>query len=141
MKNYTKEQFWKLYEKLPQELRDALFSTETGDTIEETCRSNGAGKYLEEIVALTGQILVGLLLPQEFTTEVQKLGVKKEFAELIARRINRLVFYPVKPALEQLHRIEIEVSAKIVTPEPSEEPKEQELPEEPKGEDRYRESI
>jgi len=44
--------------------------------------------------------------------------------------------------LEQLHRMEIEVSAKIVTPEPSlgevEQPKKEERP---SGPDTYRESI
>lgn len=136
---YTNEQFWKLYEKLPQELKDALFAQETGDSIYEICQKYEATDYLQEISWLTGQVLVGLVLPQEFSAEIQKLGVAKESAELIAREINRSVFYPVKPALEQLHRMEIEVSAKVVTPQPQEI--QEEKPEEPRGEDTYREQI
>ncbi|TSD04005.1 MAG: hypothetical protein Greene071421_371 [Parcubacteria group bacterium Greene0714_21] len=114
-----KEQFWKLYEKLPQELKDVLWAQETGDNIYEICQKYEATEHLGEIVELTGQVLIGLVLPQEFSAKIETLGVKKDVAELIAREINRLVFYPVKPALEQLHKMEIEVSAKIVTPQPS----------------------
>lgn len=138
-KPYTKEQFWKLYEKLPQELKDALWAEETGDTIYEVSKRYGAAEHLEEIVKLAGAVLIGLLLPQDFQKETQKLGVKKEASEKIARELNRFVFYPVKPALEQLHRMEIEVSAKIVTPKPEES--EQEKPEEPRKDDTYREPI
>ena len=37
---YTKEQFWKLYETLPQELKDTLFAEETGDDIYNICKRN-----------------------------------------------------------------------------------------------------
>lgn len=139
---YTKDQFWKLYEKLPQELKDALFDEETGNNIYEVCKRNNLGNHLEDIIELTGQVLVGLTLPQELSAEIQKLNVKKETAELIAREINRLVFYPVKPVLEQLHQMEIKIEAKIVTPAPEEskQPPKKE-PEEDRGPDSYREEI
>ncbi|TSC56862.1 MAG: hypothetical protein Greene041639_25 [Parcubacteria group bacterium Greene0416_39] len=137
-----KEQFWKLYEKLPQELKDVLWAQETGDNIYEICQKYEATEHLGEIVELTGQVLIGLVLPQEFSAKIETLGVKKDVAELIAREINRLVFYPVKPALEQLHKMEIEVSAKIVTPQPSGEEGERPRKEEkPSGPDTYREPI
>jgi hypothetical protein len=139
MKTYSKEEFWKLHEKLPQELKDALWAPETGDAIYEACKRHEATDYLESIVELTGHVLMGLLLPQDFQEAVEKLGVKKEAAKDISHEINRFVFYPVKPALEQLHRMEIEVTAKVVTPQPPEESEEK--PEEPRGEDRYREQL
>ncbi|MBI2123695.1 MAG: hypothetical protein HYU04_00360 [Candidatus Wildermuthbacteria bacterium] len=138
---YTKEQFWKLYEKLPQELKDALWAEETGDAIYEVCQKYKTTKHLQDISWLAGQVLVGLVLPQEFSAEIQKLGIAKKSTEMIAREINRLVFYPVKPALEQLHRMEIEVTAKIVTPKPEEAETTEEKPEEPKRDDTYREPI
>lgn len=140
-KAYSKEQFWKLYEKLPQELKDALWAQDTGDSIYETCQKYEVTEHLGEIVELTGRVLVGLVLPQEFSTEIEKLGVEKNTAELVAREINRLVFYPVKPALEQLHKMEIEVSARVVTPQPAEEASMQEPKQEQKGPDSYREPI
>ena len=135
-----KETFWKLYEKLPHELKDALLAEETGDTVYETVERNDAMEQHGAIVDLTGQVLIGLLLPPDFAQKIQGLGVKKEAAEIIAREINRIIFYPVKPALEQLHQMEIKVTAKVVTPKPEEERKEQ-PPEKPSGPDHYREEI
>lgn len=135
---YTKEQFWKLYEKLPQELKDALFSEETGNNIYETCKRNNVGSHLEEIVELVGQVLVGLLSPQDFPQALQELKIKEDVAQKISKEINRFVFYPVKPALEQLHQMEIKVEAKIVTPAPEET---KQPPEKPSGPDHYREEI
>lgn len=136
---YTQERFWKLHEKLPQELKDALWSPETGDDIYETVKRHSVEEQGQKISWLVGQILLGLLLPQELGQEIETLGVEKKAADAVARDLNRLVIYPVKPALEQLHRMEIEVSAKIVTPKPEEN--EEEKPEEPRGEDRYREPL
>jgi hypothetical protein len=35
-KEYRKEELWKLYEKLPKELQEAIFAEETANHIDET---------------------------------------------------------------------------------------------------------
>lgn len=149
MMPYTKEQFWKLYDKLPRELKDALGAEETSDDIHQVCESYGLSSSQGDITDLATQVLVGTLLPQDFQKELLGLGIKKTLAEKVAREINRFIFYPVKPALEQLHKMEIEVSAKVVTPEPLVEPEGSSGPERPAkeaetpagGPDSYREPI
>jgi hypothetical protein len=141
VKELPPDQFWKLQEKLPQELRDALWSPETGNDIHETIERHDTDEHGQKISWLVGQVLLGLLLPQEIEKEIRNLGVEEETARSVARDLNRLIFYPIKPALEQLHRMEIEVSAKIVTPKPEEAETTEEKPEEPKGDDTYREPI
>ena len=140
---YTQEQLDKIYDKLPEELQEAIFATETAEDIGSVCDTYGVGDARgTEIAKQVGYILMGLILPQEFSGVLEKeVKLPKALAEAISRDINRLVFYPVKPALEQLHRMEIEVTAKIVTPKPEEGESEEEKPEEPKGDDTYREPI
>lgn len=139
---FPQEQFWKLYEKLPQELKDALWAEGTGDTIYEVCQRYEVTDSMQDVVRLVGQVLIGLLLPQDFQKELQALGIKKLAAEKVAHEINRFIFYPVKPALEQLHKMEIEVSAKVVTPEPPVAPEGAEEPKTtPNKDDTYREPI
>ena len=140
MQKYSKEQFWKLYEKLPQELRDALWAEDTGDTIYEITARYKASAHLERVVQLVAQVLSGLLLPQDLRASLEQLGIKSDSAKGIAQELNRFVFYPVKPALEQLHQMEIKVTAKVVTPGPGEE-REEQSPEKPSGPDHYREEI
>ena len=107
-KLYTKEQFWKIYQKLPQELKDALFAEETGDNIYETCKRNDIEESLGTIVDYVGAVLIGLLPPEDFQEVLEKeLTITKDKAKRITQEINRLIFYPVKSDLEQLYRPEI----------------------------------
>ena len=138
-KRYTRDQFWELYEKLPQELKDTLFAEETGNNIYEICKRNEIEENLEEVVGYVGQVLVGVLPPEEFQEILEKeLKLKKDLAKKVAQEINRFIFYPVKPALEEIYKIEITPSAKPskITPPPSEE-----KPSAPPSKDVYREPI
>lgn len=102
---YTQEQLNKIYEKLPEELQDALYSMETAESISTSCETYGIeDERVSKIARYAGQVLMGIILPSEFQKVLeQNIDMPKVLAEAIARNINRLVFYPVKPALEQLH--------------------------------------
>jgi hypothetical protein len=39
-KNYTKDQMWILFERLPEELKDAIFAVKTSDEINDACAKN-----------------------------------------------------------------------------------------------------
>ena len=134
---YTSEQFWKLYEKLPQELKDAVSAEETGNHIYDICKRNGVPENLDELSEYVGQALVGVLTPGDFQETLEKdMGLKKETARKVAQEINRFIFYPVKSNLEELYKIEIAPPAKMkVTPPASEKPPA------PSREDVYREAI
>ena len=142
-KKYTSEQFWKLYGKLPQELKDALFAEETGNNIYDICKRNKIEESLEMIVDYVSQVLVGILAPEDFQEVLEKeLGFKKESAKKVSREINRFIFYPVRPALEELYKIEIAKPAGMEGPKPriaAED--EEEKPITPAKEDVYREPI
>lgn len=142
---YTKEQFWKLYEKLPQELKDALFSEETGNYIYETCKKNGIEDKLGEVVESVGQVLLGVLPIENFQENLEKeLKLKKEVAKKVFQEINRFIFFPLKESLTALYGTEIIPTAKPSTlpPEvPSEEAKPEEKPTPLEKPDIYREPI
>ena len=112
---YTKEQFWKLYENLPRELKDALFAEETGDDIYNICKRNAIEENLEVIVDYVGLVLLGVLTPEDFQNALEtELNLEKEVVKEVAREINRFIFYPVRPALEQLFQTEITPTGKTV---------------------------
>ena len=143
-KKYTSEEFWKLYEKLPQELKDALFAEETGNNIYDICKKNGALESLDKVVEYVGQVLVGVLPPDEFQETLEKeMGLEKDIAKKVAQEINRFIFYPVKPLLEELYKIEIAPPAKPtkITPPPEATAPPEEKPKAPPREDVYREPI
>ena len=140
-KKLTSEQFWKLYEKLPQELKDVLFAEETGDNIYEICKRNEVEENIEQIVDIVGQVLVGILPPEDFQKALEKeISLKNNVAKKVTREINRFIFYPVKPSLEEIYKIEISpTTTPVEKARPTEETEEQ--AETPQRQDVYREPI
>jgi len=144
MSKYTKEEFWKLYEKLPQELKDALFAEETGDNIYNICQRNKIEKHLGRIVDYVGQVLLGVLRPQDFQkTLEEELLIEKDVAKKVSQEINRFIFYPVKEALSSLYEIEFVPGGKIIelTPERKKKEKIDLTAKKPSNKDIYREPI
>ncbi|MDO8663340.1 MAG: hypothetical protein Q7K28_00655 [Candidatus Wildermuthbacteria bacterium] len=142
-KKYTSEQFWKLYENLPRELKDALFSEETGNNTSEICKKYEAEKNLGEIVDCIGAVLVGVLPPEDFQKELEKeIKMEKETAKKVAQEINRFIFYPVKPALEQLYNMGVtKPDGQTEKPVTLGAEVREETPVQPAGKDTYREQI
>lgn len=150
-KKYTSEQFWKLYEKLPQELKNALFSEGTGDNIYEICERYEVEENLEGIVDCVGQVLAGILTPENLEkTLEQDLKIEKETAEKIVQEINRFIFYPVKAELAELYKIDVKPEEKTeigkAAPLPGEKPAgiaplSEKRPQTSSGKDVYREEI
>ena len=141
---YSKGQIWKLYEKLPEELREAIFSEETADSIWEICSRNGIeDERVSEVARYTGRVLMGLLPPDELEETLKKeLKLEKEVAKKISQEISRFILYPVKTSLEELYKIEIAPIAGTPVRPPSRKKIEgEELKEKPKREDVYREPI
>ncbi len=148
MPAYTPEQLEQIFQKLPDELQEAIFSVETADAVYNACLSQDVTDESGNRVAeLTGQVLMGILLPEEFQKSLEKEGgIKKDAAMNIARDITRFVFFPVKESVRQLHAITEGTSSappqtKKVAPVPETPEKEAPAPSAPKKEDTYRESF
>jgi len=137
IKKHTSKEFWKLYKKLPQELKDAVFAEETGKNICDVCKRNGVIKNLDSIVERVGHVLVGVLPPSDFKEILEKeLKLKEKVAKKVTQELNRFIFYPVKSSLEELYKIEITASAK-----PKTTPSVEEKSSIPPRKDTYRELV
>lgn len=107
--DYPKEQLWKLYEALPEDLKEAIFSERTADAIYDICQRNGLKKEMSDIAKYTGYVMLGLLAPNDFQkTLAEELKLENDVAKKVALEINRFVFFPIKSSLEALYKIEIE---------------------------------
>ncbi len=144
LEKYTSEQFWKLYNKLPQELKGALFAEEMGNDIYEICERNDVLDQHKQILALVSRVLLGTLPPKEFEEMLKKeLKLTKETIKKVVQEINRFIFYPVRPSLEELYRIEILPSSPKESITGTEEPVSQSEKEESASprKDTYRETL
>lgn len=108
-KTYTKEELQDQYEKLPDALKDAIFSTEVAEKIFETGKKHGL--TIEKIGFLaeeTGRVILGLTRPQEFVLILaERLGATADAAQKIASDINHQIFFPLREVLKTAHQIEV----------------------------------
>jgi len=139
MPQYSKEQILQLYRGLPKELKTALDSDHTIDTIEEISKEYDlSNKGHSALVDSVGHTMMGLLPPNEFEQSLQDLGgIEEDIAEEIAKTARRFLFYPVRKSLSILYDMPVlEASAaETVKIEPSAEKRK------PQRKDFYREEI
>ncbi len=108
MSEYTKEQLWKIYENIPKELKEAIFSVETADNIHSICLKVGVKEENNSKIAeLIGDVLLGILPPEELQKTIEnELKINENSAKKINQMIGRIIFLPVKPALDKLYEKE-----------------------------------
>ncbi|HCM36639.1 MAG TPA: hypothetical protein DIS53_01735 [Candidatus Wildermuthbacteria bacterium] len=159
---YNQEEMWKIFEKLPEELKEAVFSAENAEHTFSICERHEINEC-PQVASLIGLVLMGVMLPRDFEVALVKdLGLGSATAQQVAQEVNRFILYPVKDHLEAIHakpaekgnavadigiatprhsdRILTEESY-IVTPGEEEKPSAAEEAEEQKGPDQYREPI
>jgi hypothetical protein len=108
MTDYSPEKLQLLYEKLPEDLQEAIFSEKTANIIYNICLENGLKEKNQEMAKYIGHVLIGLLPPGELQKKLEKnLEVSNDSAEKMAAEINSLIFFPLKESLENLYGIEI----------------------------------
>jgi len=109
MPKYTKQQLEAQYEKLPDTLKDAIFSAEIAEKMFAIGKKHGltmekTGFAAEE----TGFVILGLLPPREFASSLaSRLDIDMDKAVAIASDINHQIFFPLREALKETHQIEI----------------------------------
>ena len=112
-KKLTKDQYWKLFQKLSDELKTQLLSEETAKNILDICDRHEI-EEAQNVAGYTGDVLLGVLPPDEFQNTLEiELKLKKATAKKVAQEINRFIFYPVKRSLEELYSMEITPPAEM----------------------------
>lgn len=94
MLNYTKEELWKSYESLPENLKEAIFSEETAKNIFNICKRNEiADSLMSEISKYVGYVLLKKIDSKEFEEYlVSDVGVEEEKAKRIFVQFQNLIF-------------------------------------------------
>ncbi len=108
MLNYTPEQLWKIYKKLPEELKDAVFSEKTANDIYQICKRNKIEEKESELAKLVGYVLGGALPPKKFLSALKEnLKLTNSIAQKIDKEVNHFIFSPVQEALSSIYGGEI----------------------------------
>ncbi|HRY62944.1 MAG TPA: hypothetical protein P5056_04220 [Candidatus Paceibacterota bacterium] len=103
--NYTKEQLNNIFENLPSDIQNAIYSVESADAVESIGKKYSL--HMDQIAALgreTGRVLLGITDPMDFVNQInEKLGVGKTVSSQLVFEINEKIFVPIKDSLRQIH--------------------------------------
>ena len=103
MLNYSKEQLWKIYKKIPKDLQEAIFSEKTADKIRLICEKNKIEKS-SKIAEYVGYSLIGVLHPKKLQKIfISDLLIEEDIAKRIYLEISKSIFIPVKDSLKNIY--------------------------------------
>lgn len=100
----TKDQFWSVYNILPEPLKNAVFAEETAENIFNACVESGVeDARISSIAQQAGHVLLGVIPLREFRL-VLDLDMKLDptASESIYNKINDTVFTPVGSHLQDI---------------------------------------
>jgi len=118
MTKLTPQQLKEIYQKLPEDLKEAIFSVKSAEVIQAVGKKyNLAVDKTGELADETGLVMLGLTHPRDFISNLaQRLGVDKETARKIAEEVNTQIFATVRESLKKIHGVG---EAPSPRPEPS----------------------
>lgn len=105
---FTQEKLLELYEKIPQNVREAIFSVDVAGKISAAGKRFGLSIEETGILATTaGLVMLGALHPRDFIQTLEK-GLKMERSKAIdiAKEINHEIFFPIRESLKRIHGME-----------------------------------
>jgi hypothetical protein len=111
----SKDEFWKTYEKLPDSLKEALFSEENFNIVSAICEKNGISdeNMKSQLVKYVGKVLMGLLPIREFPVMIElDLDLDSEKAREISSEIDMQIFSHLRIDLNKLYMEEHPVAEK-----------------------------
>lgn len=132
---YSKEELWAAYQKLPKEIKDVVFADETLDQIEKICKQNNVSEE-EQITSVTKcikNVLFGLLPPDEVQKSLEELNLDKKAAKKILQEISQVIFAPIKAILNKMYFEELKPGEEEFPPK--------KMPKRPSKKDVYREPV
>lgn len=118
MANQNQKTILQKYQDLPEDLREAIFSVESAEIIQQIAKKHNL--FIDKMGILaeeTGNVMLGLLSPNDFISALrEKLEIAPETAREIGQEINQQIFAKVRESLKKIHNIQEEKSGAETPP-------------------------
>ncbi len=103
---YSREQLQKIYLTLPQSLREAIFSVENAEKIQQIAqRYQIPIQNLPKLAGATGQVLLTVLAVEKLISSLEiELDIDRNTAQRIMQDIKQEIFSPVMPILTKIQQ-------------------------------------
>jgi len=111
----TPQQIQQRFESLPEDVKEAISSIDTTNTILEIGKSNSIqidemGEFVDE----TSMVMLGFTKPSDFVSNIEsRFGVSKEIAEKLVKEINEKILLKIRESLKKITEEKKEIEEKI----------------------------
>jgi hypothetical protein len=114
---FSKEELWKIYKSLPEDLKETLFSPDTSEAIWNICKLCEINE-VAKVAKYVGRVLMGLLAPENLKEVLKKeLNLDEDTASKLDTYIQHYIFNPVADDLRELYHPEEKETEKEVVEE------------------------
>lgn len=119
MAKLTSQQLKEIYMKLPDDLKEAIFSSDSSEAIQNIGKKyNLAVDKIGELADETGLVMLGLTSSRDYVANLSiRLNVPHESALKIANEVSNLVFSKVRESLKKVHHEEEEIKKEDIMKE------------------------
>lgn len=116
MPEYSQQELRKLYKMLPKDLKEAIVSEDTAETVWRICQRNEIKEVdIPHFAKLVGDVLMGLLPPPEFERALRsELNLVSSKAKRVSQETTRFIFYPVKEDLAAFYKVSLAPGGRVV---------------------------
>ncbi len=103
---YSREQLQNIYLTLPQDLKEAIFSVENAEKIQQIAqRYQIPIQNLPKLASATGQVLLTVLAVEKLISSLEiELDIDRNTAQKIVQDIKQEIFSPVMPILTKIQQ-------------------------------------
>lgn len=92
-KELTREEFWQILKKLPEETQNLILSEQTAKDIFDICNKNNVEVLtISKVALLVGHVLMELIPVNEFQNNLEEIGLERKTAEVISEDIQKTIF-------------------------------------------------
>lgn len=104
MREFTEDEIWDRYEKLPEDLQEAVFSPHNADLNRSLADKYDFSDEVSKFATLEGRVLLGLIPPDQFKDKIEnELNLEPETAKQVSQETQKLIFDPVRESLDKIY--------------------------------------
>lgn len=98
-----RKQFSELFQKLPEDLQDAVYAGETGESAEAICERNKIPELFSFLIDRVLSVYLGIMPPDKFWEEVGQRTEGKNGIKQINYEIDHFLIAPHKESIEKIY--------------------------------------
>ncbi len=105
LKKYTNEEYWKLYEELPEKIKKTFWEDDISNRIENMAeRHNLDSEKMSKVTQITTHLLLGVLPPSQIDSVIKKeVAFDEDKSKALSNEFKRSIIYPMQHLLREIY--------------------------------------